>query len=105
MAIVLAAGKKSELTALTRASTAHRRHWRSGRASFWLRLLGSTIRRSRTLETRPKGATHWSLRTMAKEIADRALDRTSHLERVRAAAAPRRDLQTLARSVVRGEGA
>lgn len=63
----------------------------------------ATIRK--TLEMRPKGATHWSLRTMGKEIGRAPSDRPSHLERLRAAAASRRDLQTLVRSVVRGEGA
>jgi hypothetical protein len=38
--------------------------------------IAATIRK--TLETRPKGATHWSLRTMAKEIGH-APSRGRHL--------------------------
>jgi hypothetical protein len=64
--------------------------------------IATTIRK--TLEMLPKGATHWSLRTMVMEIGHATLDRTSHLASLRAAAAPRRGLQALVRSVVRGEG-
>jgi hypothetical protein len=46
--------------------------------------IAATIRK--TLETRPKGATHWSLGTMAKETRPRTLDGASHLACVRASA-------------------
>ena len=65
--------------------------------------IAATIRK--TLETRPKGATHWSLRSMAKEIGHAPSTVHRIWQRLRAAAAPRRDLQALLRSVVRGEGA
>ena len=60
----------------------------------------STIRK--TLESLPQGATHWSLRTMAKEIGHAPSTRTASAA-PSAAAAPRRDLQALLRSTVCGE--
>src|SRR6266567_822024 len=60
--------------------------------------IAATIRK--TLETRPQGATHWSLRTMAKEIGHAP----STVHRIwRAAIPPRRDFQALHRSAVRRE--
>ena len=44
--------------------------------------IAATIRK--TLETRPKGATHWSLRVHGEGDRRRALDRTSHLACLRA---------------------
>lgn len=65
--------------------------------------IAATIRK--TLEAPPKGATHWSLRTMGKEI--RHSPSTVHRiwQAFRAAAAPPRNLQALLRPVVRREGA
>ena len=64
--------------------------------------IAATIRK--TLETRPKGATQWSLRSMGKEIGHAPYG-PSHLAGLRTAATPVRDLQTLLRSTVRGESA
>jgi len=52
-----------------------------------------------------KGGTHWSLRSMAKEIGHAAFDGASHLARLRSATAPRRDFQVVHRSAVRRESA
>ena len=59
----------------------------------------------RTLNTPPRDAPHWSLRSMA---AATGLSHTYHpadLERVRPATAPKRDIQALNRPAVRGQGA
>ena len=54
---------------------------------------------TRTLETTPRGATHWSTRDMAKAVG------LSHMaiSRVRIAATSERDVQAVDRSAARGE--
>jgi len=55
---------------------------------------------TKTLETTPHDATHWSTRSMAPQSVGDFAD----LARVRVAAASRRDVQTLERSAVCREG-
>jgi Homeodomain-like domain len=54
-----------------------------------------------TLETMPQGATHWSSRGMARFH----LQRPAYLARLRPAAAPYGNLQTVHRSAIRRQGA
>ena len=58
-----------------------------------------------TLETTPREATHWSLRSMAEAVGFGALDDPPDLEGLQPSAASRRDLQAVDRSPVRREGA
>jgi hypothetical protein len=58
-----------------------------------------------TLDTTPRGATHWSLRSMAKRGRICALDHPSHLEGVQPSAALPRDLQAFRRPIVCRQGA
>ena len=58
----------------------------------------------RTLTTTPDDATHWSIRSMARGERAVAHHGPAHLERLRLAAAPERDIQAVERSVLRGQG-
>ena len=58
----------------------------------------------RTLETTPRGATHWSTRDMAKAVGPESHGHQSDLARLRAAAASDRDVQAVERSAARREG-
>ena len=60
---------------------------------------------TKTLETKPADATHWSTRSMAKASGVSTSVGASHLARLRLAAASRRDVQAVDRSAVRREGA
>ncbi len=52
-----------------------------------------------TLETTPRGATHWSTRSLAKATGLSRIDHQSHLAGLRVAAASERDVQALPRPV------
>ena len=54
---------------------------------------------TRTLETKPKAATHWSTRGMAEAAGPLAVDRRPHLAGLRPEAAPTRDVQAVDRPV------
>ena len=58
----------------------------------------------RTLETTPADATHWSLRSMAREKRTVAHDGPADMGGLQRAAAPLGDLQALQRSALRGQG-
>ena len=58
-----------------------------------------------TLETTPRDATHWSTRTLAKELDAESRHGRPHLARLRPAAASERDVQAVARPALRREGA
>ena len=58
----------------------------------------------RTLSATPADATHWSLRSMAKESGPFAHDDLAHLGRLRLAAAPLGDVQAVGRSALRRQG-
>src|SRR5262249_26810678 len=57
-----------------------------------------------TLESQPRGATHWSTRSMARHTGISTSSRRPHLARLRPAAASRRDLQALHRSAICRQG-
>jgi hypothetical protein len=56
---------------------------------------------TKTLETMPSHATHWSTRSMAKASGLSSFDGASNLERILSAASSQRDLQAIDRSAVR----
>ena len=58
-----------------------------------------------TLEEAPRGATHWSTRSMARRAGMSQTAVSRDLARLRPAAAPHRDLQALLRPGLRGQGA
>ena len=58
----------------------------------------------RTLETTPRGATHWSTRDMAKALGLSRMADQSDLARLWPAAASQRDVQAVEGPVARGEG-
>ena len=58
-----------------------------------------------TLNERPRGATHWSTRSMAAKVGVSRSDGESRVARVSTAAASQRDLQALHRSAVHRQGA
>ncbi len=60
---------------------------------------------TRTLETTPKGATHWSTRQMGQADGHQPDDGQPHLACLWPAPASQRKLQTLDRSATGGEGA
>ena len=57
----------------------------------------------RTLETTPRGATHWSTRDMAKAVGLSHMAISRILAHVRVAAASKRDVQAVERSAAGGE--
>ena len=57
-----------------------------------------------TLTTTPHDATHWSIRSMAKQTGLSPHHDPAHLDGVRFAASPQRDLQAVNRSFVRRQG-
>jgi transposase len=55
----------------------------------------------KTLEEKPKGATHWSTRSMAEASGRLDLLRASHMARILTTAASNRDVQALGRPAIR----
>ena len=60
---------------------------------------------NRVLHSRPKNATHWSVRSVAEEKRHLQEQRGPVFRAVRLATAPQQELQALHRSVLRGKGA
>ena len=74
--------------------------YRSGRPRTVLDAQVADVVR-RTLETTPKDATHWSIRSMASKNRSVAYDSAQDLDCLWPAATPIRDLQAFDRSAVR----